>query len=347
MENTPSTSPQFSMAFACEQTGLTPDVIRAWERRYRAVEPARTAGNQRAFSEADIHRLKLLRQATRVGRSISKIAFLSDDELVALVTEDQARLHDRPRVERNPAELSQRSILLRRCLEAVERLDAAAFERQLELALTQLGWTRTMDEVLVPLMRQIGELWSEGSLRMAHERLASSLVRSFVGSMYRAYTPQESAPGIVVATPRGQRHELGATLVAATAAAEGWKVSYLGADLPIDDIAMAVLETEFDVIALSLTHPYGDPELIDRLRKLRRLIGPRRTLIVGGQATSSYSEVLDEIGALRIPRLSGLRRELAERFDGEPQRHDAYTPFPGRSLAGLAQSAIHRRSPVG
>lgn len=308
-------TPQHSMGTACEQTGLTPDVIRAWERRYKAVSPERTDGNQRAFSDQDVYRLKLLRQATRVGRSISKVAHLTDGELVELVSQDRARLSNRPQLVPRTELSSRMSILLQRCLEAVERLDAGAFERQLELAVVQLGWTRTLDEVLVPLMRQVGELEDHDSQLGVHERFAASLVRSFVGSMQRTYVAEPSAPGVVVAAPAGQYQELDAVLVAATAAAEGWKVSYLGADVPTDDIAMAVLETEFDVIALSLTHPRDDEALPSELARLRRLLGDRRSLLVGGPATDAYSEVLDDVGAVRLGGPAELRELLGRLRD--------------------------------
>ncbi|MDY7095127.1 MAG: MerR family transcriptional regulator [Acidobacteriota bacterium] len=337
------------MGSACEQTGLTPDVIRAWERRYDAVTPQRTAGNQRAFSDLDIYRLRLLRQATRVGRSISKIAHLSNEELVDLVAQDQARLRNRPQPKQHPTQKSRTSILLQRCLEAVQRLDGGAFERQLELAVIHLGWARTMDEVLVPLMEQIDELWSEGAMSLEHERLASALVRSFVGSMTRAYPPESNAPGLIIATPRGQVHELGAALMAATAAAEGWRVTYLGAEASTEEIAMAVLETEFEVVALSLAHPEGESSLDGELKTLRRLIGDKCQLVIGGQAVASFSQVLDDVGALRVEQLPKLRQLLVSLRSGTDEVdaaefHPFVTSGPRTSL--LRQVLISPRASI-
>ncbi|MCB1057178.1 MAG: MerR family transcriptional regulator [Acidobacteria bacterium] len=329
-----------SMGAACELTGLTPDVIRAWERRYRAVTPDRTVGNQRTFTDQDIGRLKLLREVTRVGRSISKVAHLSDEELVDLVHQDRARLSDAPRPQLPSEPLSRLSILLQRCLEAVERLDVGAFQRQLELAVVQLGWHRAMDDVLVPLLAQIGELWDHGDARDTHERFATSLVRSCVGSLRRAYVAAPTAPGLVVAAPAGQQHELGALLVAATAAAEGWQVSYLGADVAIDDIAMEVLETEYDVIALSLTQR-ADGAFEDELRRLRRLLGSQRTLIVGGQGAGAHAELLRAIGAVRPGGLSELRDFLERLRDETAAREEVVFHHPLAGARGTGGSLRH------
>src|SRR5918999_1138203 len=73
-----------------DRTGLSPDLLRGWERRYRAVEPSRSADGQRTYSDADIERLRLLRLATAAGRSIRQVARLASDELAQLVREDRA-----------------------------------------------------------------------------------------------------------------------------------------------------------------------------------------------------------------------------------------------------------------
>ena len=84
------TTPRHPIAVVTERTGLSQDVLRIWERRYRAVVPTRGPGGQRLYSDADIERLTLLHDATRAGRGISRVANLADDALAALVDEDVA-----------------------------------------------------------------------------------------------------------------------------------------------------------------------------------------------------------------------------------------------------------------
>jgi methylmalonyl-CoA mutase cobalamin-binding subunit len=128
--------------------------------------------------------------------------------------------------------------------------------------------------------------------------------------MYHAYDTPATAPHLIATTPPRQRHELGALMVAAVAAGEGWQATYLGPDLPPEEIAAAAMEKGAQVVALSLIYPPDDPRLADDLRRLRRLLSPSTVLLAGGRAYPAYGAVLDEIGAIRVPDLSTLRREL-------------------------------------
>jgi methylmalonyl-CoA mutase cobalamin-binding subunit len=115
---------------------------------------------------------------------------------------------------------------------------------------------------------------------------------------------------MVVATPAGQIHEFGALLVAATAAIEGWRLTYLGADLPAEDIVEAAILTRPSAVVLSVVFPAGDPMLADELRRLRATLPRTIALVVGGAASSAYSRVLEEIGAVRLGSLEEFRTQL-------------------------------------
>jgi methanogenic corrinoid protein MtbC1 len=202
--------------------------------------------------------------------------------------------------------------LVGRCLAAAHRLDVREMELELDRASVVFSRTHLIERILVPLLRRIGDLWHQGTLRPIHEHMASSVVRSFIGGMHGAYHPEVSAPHVVVTTPARQRHELGALLAAATAAGEGWRVTYLGPDLPPEEIAAAALQKGARAVALSITYPPDDPMLVDDLRRLRRLLGSRTALVVGGRACPAYDEVLQEIGCLRVEDLAGLRDALQD-----------------------------------
>jgi cobalamin-dependent methionine synthase I len=124
-------------------------------------------------------------------------------------------------------------------------------------------------------------------------------------------TPNREGPSIVIATLAGQRHELGALLCSAVAAEEGWRVVYLGADLPADEIAGAAAVRNASVVALSLVYPPREPRIARELKVVRSML-PEVAILVGGQAASSYSSVLEEIGARHVAELSDLRAALSE-----------------------------------
>jgi MerR family transcriptional regulator, light-induced transcriptional regulator len=306
-----SSTPLHPIGVVARRTGLKPDLIRAWERRYSAVAPGRSETRRRFYSDEDIERLLLLRRVVNTGRGISQVAGLSNPELEALIEAEPAPAAYAQPSPAAPEEIDEvAEAFLNRCVAAAQRLDVREMELELDRASVLFSRTHLIERVLVPLMRRIGDLWHQGALRPIHEHMASSVVRSFLGGMSGAYHPEISAPRLVITTPARQRHELGALLAAATAAGEGWQVTYLGPDLPPEEIAAAALQKGARAVGLSITYPPDDPMLVDDLRRLRRLLGAQTLLIVGGRACPAYSAVLQEIGALRMEDLAGLRREL-------------------------------------
>ena len=294
------------------RTGLKPDLIRAWERRYGAVAPGRTDTRRRFYSDEDVERLLLLRRVVSTGRGISQVAGLPNEELQALIEAEPAPAPARqPQSSPIAGDLDEITEgYLARCLAAAQRLDVRDLEIQLDRASVAFSRTSLIERLLVPLMQRIGDLWHQGTLRPIHEHMASSVVRSFLGGMNGTYSPEIAAPHLVATTPARQHHELGALLAAATAAGEGWQVTYLGPELPPEEIAAAALQKDARAVALSLTYPPDDPLLVDELRRLRRLLDSRTALIVGGRSSQAYAQVLQEIGAHYVEDLADFRREL-------------------------------------
>lgn len=290
------------------RTGLKPDVLRAWERRYGAVRPERSSGNRRVYSDADIEKLLFLRQAIEGGRRISQVAQLDHQELEELVVADQS-LSD-IRIPDNSVGEPDTEHHFAACLSAVQELNARDLEMQLEHAAVALSQPYLMEGVLLPMMEKIGELWSEGSLRVAHEHMACAVACSFLAGMSGAGEVLEAAPRLIVATPARQFHEMGALMVAATAASEGWGITYLGTNLPAEEIAAAARQKGARTVALSIVYPPGDSRLPEELRKLRRHLGDSIALLVGGRSAASYSGVTEEIGARPLQDIVELRAEL-------------------------------------
>lgn len=281
---------------AARRTGLSRDVLRAWEIRYRAVEPDRTPGGQRLYSDADISRLRLLRRALAAGRRIGQVAKLSSAELKRLVLEDEGSLDLQQPVRRGARAGVTPLAFLHECLDAVAELDAVRLAAALDRAVAALPGPELIDRVLAPLMSEIGELWLRRHLTPAHERLATIVVRQTLDEI-RDMLQRPEGPTIVVATPSGQRHEIGAMLAAASAASRGWHVIYLGADLPAASIAEAAAKSGARAVALSIIYPADDPALPGELRQLRKRLASAVPIIVGGRAAGEYRDIVREIGA--------------------------------------------------
>lgn len=297
---------QHPIKVAARRSGLSTHVIRIWEKRYGAVSPKRTGTNRRLYSDSDIERLMLLRAATLAGQSIGQVAKLPTSRLKALATET-------PDVNKAPAQLTQSSSsikLLDQCITAVKDLDARALEVVLVRAEVALGVQGLLQRVIAPLAQKIGDLWRDGAITAAHEHFASVVIRSFLGHATRPFAGMADSPSLVIATPSGQLHELGALLVSATAANLGWRITYLGVSLPASEIAGAATQSRARAVALSIVYPEDDPKLEGELVRLRELLPAELPILTGGRAMPAYRAVLERINAIQTADLKQLASTL-------------------------------------
>ncbi|MEX2531320.1 MAG: MerR family transcriptional regulator [Gemmatimonadota bacterium] len=279
------------MAF---RTGLSRSLLRAWERRYGAVTPTRSDGGRRLYSDADLAKLRLLRGAVEAGRSIGDIAHLSSGELEALVREDRGfRMADaRPSTAAvggqdtgetsSTADPTHGSRVIA-ALDRVRALEDSDLEHALEREAASQDPVGLIDGFLVPLLEGIGALWKEGNLSPAAERLASGVIASFLHRLIRTLQGPPGSPLMLLATPAGTRHEIGALLAGAAAAGKGWRVVALGADLPAEDIAGAALQREATAVALSVIHLPPGSRVLEEIFRLREFLPETIDLIVGGR----------------------------------------------------------------
>jgi len=298
---------QYPIQLAARLTGLSAHVIRIWEQRYRAVEPQRTPTRRRLYSPGEIERLKLLRDVTLAGYSIGQVAQLPTDKLGGLVA---ASASLQARLERSLTEAPAAGAFLDKCLAAIKSLDAQVLEDALKRGATALGALGLLQRVLAPLVQAIGDRWRDGTLTSAHEHFASAAIRAFLGNAAKPFGALDAAPVLVVATPAGQVHELGALLVGATAANLGWQVTYLGASLPAAEIAGAARQRRARAVALSLVYPEDDPRLEGEVTLLRASLPAEVKLLAGGRAMPVYRDALERVGALPIENLAQLGSTL-------------------------------------
>lgn len=295
---------------AAERTGLSPHVLRMWERRYGLVDPDRSDGGRRLYSDAEIERLRLLHRLTLGGRSIGQVADLDDRELVELLREDErarARAPAEPE-EGAPGPAAQEAV--ERCLAAAAELDEDGLQRSLRRAAALMGVPRFLEEVAAPLLRILGEAWHGGDATPAEEHMTSAVLRRVLESAMVSMEVAEGAPVVVVATPRGERHEIGALMAAAAIRAAGWRVRYLGADLPAAEISDAAARTGARAVALSSVYPAEGDGLVAEVSALREGLDSGVTLLVGGAGAAERAGELEEVGAVVLSDLDALRTAL-------------------------------------
>lgn len=293
------------------RTGLTQHAIRAWERRYGVVTPRRTPTNRRLYSDDDVRRLSLLHRVTQAGWSVGQVAHLSTDELDLLLKESE----DAQGLTQTPVDSLTPGHCLAQALHGIKNLDGRALETSLYRAEADFGTSNAIDAVIAPLIYEVGEGWRAGTLRIAHEHLASNAIRTYLSNVRLERKVPPGAPSLVCATPAGQWHELGALMAAAVAAVEGWNVTYLGPNLPAEEIVTAARTVKTRIVALSIVYPGDDPMMLPALRKLRKTLPSETSVVAGGRAALNYEAALREIGAESITGMSAWRVVL-ERHHG-------------------------------
>ncbi len=266
------------------RTGISADVLRAWEKRYEAVTPTRSDTGRRLYSDADIERLLLIKEAMAGGRRIGDVATRSRESLEQLIREDQrSRTAAAPGTRATPV-----ASFVADALAAVRRADQLELRAVLTRALFALSPTRFVNEIATPFMHEVGAAWERGELSPGHEHIATEVIRQLLSEVLDMLAATNGARSVVVATPRGQRHEIGALFAATSAALDGFRVTYLGADLPAEDIGRIALETGAAAIALSVTS--DDAGLGQELSALSATVGDDLPILLGGQRAASAAE---------------------------------------------------------
>lgn len=309
-----------SIRVASRVSGVSPHLIRMWERRYGAVSPVRTETNRRVYSDLDIKKLLLLHKATMLGESIGNIANLPIEDLEAIVEDLKPSQSDSALTSKTPPIESPREEreFMKDCIDAVLDFDGSRLEDLLVRASVELGNQTFIENLVVPLLYEIGEMWERGEMRVAQEHLATAVLRTMIGGMIGGQNASSSGPHVTVTTPAGYIHENGALVAAATAASDGWRVSYLGPSLPAEEIAQAVQRMGSKVLALSLIYPSDDPHLVGELTKIRRVVPNDTAVIVGGRAARSFEADIKSQDIVIVDDLASFKSKLREVRYGMP-----------------------------
>jgi DNA-binding transcriptional MerR regulator len=287
----------YSVTAASRISGVHPETLRAWERRYELIQPRRDARGRRMYAAADIELLRLLRRGTELGHPISRLAELSPEEL-RRVCEDCP-----PGAERGDG-LHR---LVRRLLDAVARFRGDECDEILGLAATLLDPEVLVDQVVAPAMRAVGERWSRGQMCTAQERLLSASARRTLGSLIATSRRRASGPVLVLATLPGEQHDIGLMATTLLAAAEGLDCVYLGPDIPVVDLLAAVDATGARALCLSCVTCAVDTDLHGAIMQLRRQLPAGCELWLGGSAAAQLDPSALPAHCWCLGELDGLR----------------------------------------
>lgn len=293
---------RYPIRAASRLTGLGIDTLRAWERRYQAVAPGRD-DRGRLYTEADIARLRLLRSAVENGHGIGRVAGLDDEALARLAATPVSGAAT------TPAAALHSTVDTAALDAALRRLDAAAIDHQIGRLALALRPIEFVQQVLMPLLVRVGDDWHHGRGGVAHEHLMVASIRNILGAFLRMHTRADATTRLVLATPSGDRHEIGTLGAAMLAASSGLGVIYLGPDLPARDIVDGIAAAGAQVLVLGVTAGPAIRPIEQELRTIVRELPAEVELWIGGGDAVRHAAIVRGRG-LVLPDYDAYQREL-------------------------------------
>jgi DNA-binding transcriptional MerR regulator len=229
------------------RTGASPEVLRAWERRYGLLRPARSHGGFRLYTAADEARIRRMRDYLDRGVAAAEAARLALDAEAAGPSPGTSA----PAVAAPPPPLQAAARELAGALDSFQEEQAHAV---LDGLLAAYQVETVVRELLIPYLHDLGERWARGDVSVAQEHFASNLLRGRLLGLARGWG-QGSGPGAVLACLPGEQHDLGLIAFGITLHRRGWRIVYLGPDTPIATIRHATGSVAPRLVVLAGTAP--------------------------------------------------------------------------------------------
>jgi DNA-binding transcriptional MerR regulator len=225
------------------RTGVSPELLRAWERRYGVLAPRRTSGGYRLYGDLDERRIRRMRELIDDGLSAAEAARLA---LEPAGEPDRAS---------GPPAVTPDLVRIAASFEdGLDRFDEAAAHVALDRLLSRFTVATAFRDVLLPYLRRLGERWSEGTVTVGQEHFASNVIRGRLLGLARGWGDGRG-PVAVLACPPGELHDLALVMFGVVLSGLGWRIAFLGPDTPIDTLVDAATRLEPDVVVLSATLP--------------------------------------------------------------------------------------------
>lgn len=283
--------PVFTIKKVSSQTGIRPVTLRAWERRHEVLNPHRAGNRYRLYSERDVAILRWLKNRVDEGSSISSAV----SELRSMTSNNawpeaipQAPVPGK-RTASNPPSYYANEIY-----HALIKHDENRSSELLRDVHGQFDLLTICMEVLVPALRQIGDAWYHGEIRVTTEHFASAYLRGKLLSLLQTYPARRSSPLIMVGCAPMEQHELGSLMLAILLRSEGFRVEFLGPDLPVEDLADYASYEHPAMVILSAISESSAREM-RRMQQLLNRARPSPVFGYGGLAFDLHPELRSEI----------------------------------------------------
>jgi DNA-binding transcriptional MerR regulator len=269
------------------RTGVSPELLRAWERRYSLLKPMRSTGGLRLYSSDDLERVTRMQQHLAEGLAAAEAAALATEapaETDGLAFDAAAARHDLGA--------------------ALESFDEPYAQAVLDSLLSMATLDTVIAEVVLPYMHDLGERWERGEVSVAQEHFASAVLRGRLLGLARGWG-RGFGPRALLACLPGEQHDLGLIAFGLALRARGWRIDYLGGDMPIESVLSAAHAVEPAFVVLTAV----DPESFLRFATEVRTLAAEHRVCIGGAGAREA-----EAAAIGATLLSGGPVEEADRL---------------------------------
>lgn len=249
------------------RVGVSPELLRAWETRYGVVDPERTPGGLRLYSEEDERRLREMRRQIDAGLSAAEAARVARPAPAAPVSAEPLLAH------------------LDRALTA---LDEPAAQAALDRLFGSLDLETALAEVILPFMHDLGERWAAMERSVGQEHFASNVIAGRLRTLARGWGDGVGRDALL-ACPPGEQHELGLLSFGLLLRRRGWRITYLGAETPTPDLATTTAERSPEVVVLAAV---SAQRFLDAADGIRALSAQVRVAIGGAGASEPLARSL-------------------------------------------------------
>jgi DNA-binding transcriptional MerR regulator len=260
-----------------ELTGLAAARLRAWERRYEVVRPRRMPNGYRAYTADQVALLRAFARLIEAGERVGDLAARPREDVLA-----QAEIR--------PLDGSPHAALM----EAIRAFDRERLEGLVAQQLALRGLRAFAEEIVMPLAQAVGDLWALGKIPIAAEHLASEVVLHALKGGLRM--SRGSGPLLLGACLPGERHEWGILGTLAVIQEHGWRIHYLGADLPVEEVAQAAWRLSPRGVAFSGSDPAVVRVSLPALASLPGKLPPGTMAAIGGGGVEPHARVLRGYG---------------------------------------------------
>lgn len=259
------------------RVGVTPELLRAWERRYGLMQPTRSTGGFRLYSDADEDRVRWMTRHLEAGLSAAEAARAALEQSHRPETAATAPFDD------SAAALQ----------DALERYDEAGAHAVLDRSLATFSVEAVLLEIVIPVLHSLGERWAAGQATVAQEHFASSVLRGRLLGVARGWG-HGAGPLAVLACPPGEQHDLPLLLFGIPLREAGWRIVFLGADTPLSTVERACVAVAPRAVVIAA----AGSEPLRVVEQELTALAKRVTLALGGQGADAA--LAERVGAVLL-----------------------------------------------